>query len=757
MPESEKLVTTELSRDLNLWHVTLMGVGMMIGAGVFIGMGNCLMRVGPGGTMMTFTLNALLAMFSAMSYAELSSAIPRAGGAYNFARIGFGKGWSFIAGWMEWGGSTVAGSLYAMVFSLYVLTFLSDLGWLPWDIAAGGQHHIHISVRVVAAITATAFAYVNYRGASETGKLGSYITIGQTLTLCIIALIGVITAVRDPSRFQNFTPFLPHGWLPVLGTMGFIYVAFEGYEVIAQAGDETIEPRRNLPKAMMLSVVIVGLTYLFVSFASVLAVKELGGGWEQWVGGDANTLFSRIVRQLLPAGGGVLVVMAVVFSATSALNATTYSATRAVYALGRDHMLPPRIASISKKTRTPHIALLVTWLIILSIVLFLPVEAVASMSSMMFLFLFLLVNLCAIRMRRRMGDELQYGYVMPLFPLFPILAIIGQVALVVQLRQVEPKAWNVGPIWIAVGICAYMLYGKTRALSTRDEIVTFDGEKHPDKTGYRILLPVANPDTVLQKILPTMNLAKAYEAEVELLHMVPIPDQVPLSDAELYMDEGREAIVEAMLYLQSRFPIHETIRYCRNAARGILSAAREHQADMIITGWRGRSMRRDFLFGSTLDPILERNPCDVVVLRNCTERAYENILVPFAGGPHSLLAMRVASALVDHDKGRIVLFNVALPGKPTVDIESFVDKYAQELHCPRTCVSAKYGVSREVVKTVVGESASADLVVVGATGERRLRQFAVGSIPEAVADALDCPMIMVKAKTAVKGLVNRWL
>jgi len=103
---------------------------------------------------------------------------------------------------------------------------------------------------------------------------GVFITIGQTATLALVAFLGIGVAIGDPTRFKNFSPFLSDsGWMGILPTMGFVYVAFEGFEVIAQAGDETIDPKRNLPKAMMLSVVIVAITYMFVTIASVLAEK----------------------------------------------------------------------------------------------------------------------------------------------------------------------------------------------------------------------------------------------------------------------------------------------------------------------------------------------------------------------------------------------------------------------------------------------------------------------------------------------------
>ena len=750
--EAQPAPVAELSRELTLFHVTMMGVGMMIGAGIFIGIGNCLKEVGPGGTMMTFALNAVIAICSAMSYAELSSAIPRAGGAYNFARIGFGRTTSFFAGWMEWFASSVAGSLYAVTLALYVLDFCSQFEVLPWP-----HHSGHVSVKLTALAVVALFGYINYRGASETGKIGAFFTLGQTLTLAVVAVVGVILVIQAPERLQNFKPFLPAGWSRLFVTMGFIYVAFEGFEVIAQAGDETIEPRRNLPKAMLLSVLIVAITYVAVTFASVVAVRGFTGDWYTWIGADSDVFFARTVKAMLPRGGGLLVAMAVVFAATSALNATTYSATRAVYALGRDRFLPAAVANVSGRTRTPCMALLATVVIVVAIILFLPVRDVASSASIMFLFLFLLVNVCVIRMRRRMGDELQYGYVMPLFPLPPLLAIAAQVVLAIELRHMSPAAWILAPVWLGLGALVYWGYGRSHVLATRHEILTLREAPPPARRGYRIMIPVANPDNALLMVTQTMKIAAARDAEIELLHMVSVPDAIPLGDAIAYATPGEEAIAESMLYLSMQFPLSHTVRYCRNPARGILFAAVEHQADLIIMGWRGRSQRRDFLFGSTLDPVLERSTCDIIILKDCTARTFPRILVPFTVGPHSLLALRTASILVAEDAGTIVPLNVTVPGKPTVDVDAFLECHQAEFSCPLDRFEPEHAVSRNLVKTIIERAADTDLTIVGATGQRRLLQLTRGSLPEMLAQRLHGPLIMVKAKTPVKSWLNRWV
>jgi APA family basic amino acid/polyamine antiporter len=730
-------VSSELSRDLSLFHITMMGLGMMIGAGVFIGIGTAIGTVGPGGVILAFALNGLIALFTAMSFAELSSAIPRAGGAYNFARIAFGRGPSFLAGWMEWFASSVAGSLYAVVFSAYTLDYVLKvvLGMDPSD------RQLLTLTRIVAPIVAMVFVYINYRGASETGRIGALFTLGQMVFVGAIAVIGIAAAIAQPQRLANFHPFMPKGWMPLLATMGFIYVAFEGFEVIAQAGDETIDPKRNIPKAMLYSIAIVSILYVAVSFATVVAVKAAPGGFEgtamDWVGtrgpmGDGETGFGAAVAELIPFGG-LLVTLAVIFSSTSALNATIYSATRASYALGRDRMLPAAFARISRRRKTPYVALLFTGGIVLTVAGILPTRDVASSASMMFLFLFFLVNLCVIRVRTNMADELSYGFVMPLFPLFPVLAIVCQAVLAMFIIHMSLLAWIIAPAWVLAGVAIYLTYSRRRAIATDDEIRVFEDEPAPAAAGYRIMVAVANPANALEIVTNTYRLAGAKEASVELLHMVPVPDQVPLADAKGYMNEGREAIVEAMLYLAPLFPISSTIRYCRSVARGIVSAVRQKKIDMLIMGWRGGASAGAFNLGSTVDPVVERTPCSVVVLKDCggAER-FRRVLVPVAGGPNGAMALEVASILADPEEGIVVAFTVAT-ARRRLDVEGFVAMNQHRLALPRERITTRTVESSQAMEAILEEAKGYDLVVVGCTREPLIYQVGRETIPERIA------------------------
>ena len=687
-----------LSRELNLFHLTMLGVGMMIGAGAVIGMGYSVKLAGPGGTLLAFALDGLIAVFTAMSYAEMSSAVPKAGSIYNFARIAFGRPVGFMAGWLSWFASSVAGTFYAVICAEYMVDFLAGLGLLDW-LALDPFWR----TRLLAVALALLFVYINYRGVASTGGTASLLTLGQTATLAFIGLFGVVVFILHPERLANFHPFLPRGWSGVLVCMGFEYIAFEGYEVIAEAGDEALQPRRNLPKAILYSVLIVTVTYVLVAFALISGVKGVPGPAWEWLASFGEKGFGAAMQQLLPLGN-LLAVLTVIFAATSALNATVYSATRASYALGRDRMLPAFFGRISAKRSTPHLALLATTVLIIAC-LFLPVTDIAAGASIMFLFLFLLANLSVIRMRRNMGEELQYGYVMPLFPLFPVLAILMQAVLAVFIINVSWVAWVVAPAWVGAGVLVFYAWSRSRALPIREEILSVEETPAPSTAGFRILLPLMDLAHTLSMIPLARRLAGARQGVIELLHLLAVPDQVPLSAAREHALPGQELIAEAMLYLTYQPSIGSSIVYCRSPARGILAEARRRRTDLILLGWRGTAeRRRGYVFGSTVDPILEKAPCNVIVARNPGRPPFRRVLVPVAGGPNSRLALEMAALLADPAEGRVEALHVVRPGSRAPVQNGYLAETAERSGLPPSRFSLKLLVDEDPKAIILREA-----------------------------------------------------
>ena len=155
-----------------------------------------------------------------------------------------------------------------------------------------------------------------------------------------------------------------------------------------------------------------------------------------------------------------------------------------------------------------------------------------------------------------MGDELSYGFIMPFFPWIPILAIVCQGILAVWLIHMSLIAWIVAPLWILSGVLIYLFYSRHKALSFDDEIQVLEEEGSAKKDKYQIMLAVANPANSLTMTRLTYLISEAKDARVNFIHMVPVPELVPLQDAETFMVKGRESIMEAMMYFIMKLNYH---------------------------------------------------------------------------------------------------------------------------------------------------------------------------------------------------------
>ena len=217
-----------LAREMSLMGATFIGVGAMIGAGIFVLIGIAAGVAGPG-LLLTFSLNAIIALLTAMSYAELGSCFHDAGGGYLWVKEGLPKWNGFLSGWMSWFAHAVACSLYALGFGAYFDHVLREFSIVM------PQWGFFSPQKILAAGIAIVFAYVNYRGASETGKIGNLVTLTKIIILLIFIGFGLELIIRQGDWRTTFSTFLPNGFGGVLKAMGLTFIAFQGFEVIAQS------------------------------------------------------------------------------------------------------------------------------------------------------------------------------------------------------------------------------------------------------------------------------------------------------------------------------------------------------------------------------------------------------------------------------------------------------------------------------------------------------------------------------------------
>jgi amino acid transporter/nucleotide-binding universal stress UspA family protein len=745
---------TTLSRNLGVFQLTMMGAGMMIGAGVFVATGIAIGKSGPGGILLAFALNGLIAIFTAMSFAELCSAMPEAGGAYAQVKKAFGGFTGFISGWMNWFALSVAGSLYSITFSKYTLHLLETFEFF-------NRLNLNTGLweKILAVVVALVFIFINYKGVEDTGKSSTIIALGQTFTLGIIGVLGVAVALKDPSRLTNFSPFAQSGWMGVLLAMGFTYVGFEGFEVIGHAGEEAINPRKNIPRAILYAVIIVVTTYILVAFAAVIGSNPEGvANVADWFAKREATGFADAVQALAPFGG-VLVTLAAIFSSTSALNATLFSSTRVSFAMSRDGFLPKKLMRISKN-QVPDIALACSSAIVLVVVLLLDVEAVAAAADIMFLLLFMLINISVIKIRKDMGDELTYGFLMPFFPYIPIVALVLQLVLAILLFELSMLAWISAGLWIAVGIVMYFAYSKKNGKKVAQKF-TLEEEAAQVQKDYQVMLPVRSGgiSDILAKY--AARVAKYFDGELLLTRIVSVPHYLSEKEARAAADRKRGILLSSKESVDIDVPISTVMGRAETAASGIVRYIREKNTDMVVLGWKGYTSKSQYQMGNTIDRVIERAPSNIMIVKPGEEglhtgKEIKKVLLPLGGYNNSLLAIQIANALMaDDEQAEVTLLNVNVHHEPEDKIMNSMQPILKHLGAMNWSVKITYG--DDVVEAILKESQDHDLLVLGASTEGLLKQMLFGQIPEKIASRCKKTVVLVKRDLGIQSFIKRWL
>ncbi|MFW6269776.1 MAG: amino acid permease [Bacillota bacterium] len=761
---SQKNVQSELSREITLFQLTMMGAGMMIGAGVFVATGIATGISGTGGILIAFALNGVVALLSAISMAELASAIPAAGGVYTYIRESFGGIIGFISGWMNWFALAIAGSLYAKTFASYTLHLIREL---DIEILLIIENNPSFYENLLAVLIALLFIMVNYLGASETGGSASYIAVAQTATLGLIGIIGIIMAFVRPENMSNFNAFVPHGWGNVLAAMGFTYIGFEGYEVITHAGEEAVNPKEDIPKAIFYSLIIVVTTYLLMAFAVVIGAPALGMGITEWFTEMGELGVAEAIRNLFPMGG-LLITLAAIFASTSALNATTYSATRVAFAMGREKELPSFLSKISEKRKIPHIALLFTAFLIIPVAILFPIKDVAASTDIVFLLLFLLVNVSVIKIRREKGDELDYSFVMPYFPYIPLVAIISQIVLAYKLFHVSALAWFTTIFWLVAGFIVYFSFSREKIRQRKEEISVSPiiEEKRDLKTlkasSYQVMIPIANSASAGTLIRYAEKIAIHKKAQIILMSVLTIPDQTPLEEAEQFSSEKHELLVNSRQLIKSDLPIDTILRAGRNISRAITTSAKERDTNLLVLGWSGVISHQFFEMGSNLDNIIENAPCDCMIVKpgtteSLSDEEINHLLFPTNGGYQSLLAAEICKILADIFQAKITVLNINNRNENEKDIMRRLDDIKYKFKNNEYDFEIKE--NPKIIQGILEESRKDkyQLVVMGSTGENYFQQLLFGKISEKVASLSSKTVILAKKNVGLRSLLRRWL
>jgi APA family basic amino acid/polyamine antiporter len=444
--------TRALRRGVGLLDLTALGIGAVIGTGIFVVIGEAIGMTGPS-IVISFTLAGVTCIFSALSYAELASSIPVSGSAYTYAYATLGELAAWIIGWdliIEYGIS-VAG--IAIGWGQYFNELIdSAFGWsLPNSIAQppGEGGDVNVPAVFVVAVIVALLVY----GVRETARSNTVMVAIKLLVLLIFVVFGV-TAFHS----GNLTPFTTHGTSGIVDAAAIIFFAYIGFDAISTASEEVENPQRNLPIAIIGSLLIVTVLYIVVSIVAVgaLPANELA---------SADAPLAAALDQGAGYGWGATIVsIGAVIAITSVVLTITYGLTRIVFSMSRDGLLPGFFSRLSER-RTPAASTLLLGTLIAILAAFVPLSSIIELVNIGTLFAFVVVNIGVIVLRRTQPD-MQRGFRVPGVPVVPI---IGALLCVYLMTKLPAETWARFGIWMVIGLVIYFFYGRSHSRLQRGE------------------------------------------------------------------------------------------------------------------------------------------------------------------------------------------------------------------------------------------------------------------------------------------------
>ena len=415
--EPEDTGEGELERTIGLAGGLTIGIGTMIGAGIFVFPGLAAQRAGPAAAL-SFVIGGVIALLVALPASELATAMPRSGGGYFFISRGLGTAAGAIVGLGLWLGLVFASAFYLVGLGHYASAAIAELG----------LQLAFSPVIPLAVVFAVGLTLASIGGTENSATLQNYIVGGLLVILAVFLTYGGLDSLGVFGRETVPEAFFPRGYFPVISTAGLVFTSYLGFAQVATVAGDIKNPSRSLPIAMVGSVLIVTVLYVVTIF---VATSAFGA---EALGTFGETAIVEVAREFLGRPGAVAILVAGILATISSANASILSASRTVYALSRDSLLPDRAGTINIRYGTPHIALLAAGGPIVVLVLTGQVELLAEVASFLHLIMYGLIGVSVIVLRRRGPEWYEPTYEMPGAPALPAIAAVASFGLAVQMQ-----------------------------------------------------------------------------------------------------------------------------------------------------------------------------------------------------------------------------------------------------------------------------------------------------------------------------------
>jgi APA family basic amino acid/polyamine antiporter len=470
-PLDQILATAEkrgLKRQLGAFSLTMLGVGAIIGTGIFVLTAVAAQKAGPG-MMYSFIIAGTVCALTALVYAEIASMVPVAGSAYTYSYAVLGELIAWMVGWALILEYAVAASAVAVGWSNYANGFLTSIGaGLPAKLQVGPMLYtkladgtvVHGAFNLVAFLISLAVTWLLVAGTSKSAKFTSVLVMVKIIALTIF----IILAFPHVNQ-ANFQPMLPLGWgtplsgVGVLGAAASIFFAFVGFDAVSTASEETTNPNRNIPIGLIGSLAICTVFYLLVAYTAVGAEGAQPGGPLS----QAKDPLAFILREIHQPLWAKIVGSAAIVALPSVVLMMIFGQTRILFTMARDGLMPKAFAKVHPRYHTPHVITMITGGVVALFAALFNVDLLADISNAGTLFAFFAVALGVMVLRKTQPDR-KRPFRTPMVWVVGPLAMAGCVLLFFSL------GWNPTIeffcVWAVIGLAVYFLFSRhTSALA----------------------------------------------------------------------------------------------------------------------------------------------------------------------------------------------------------------------------------------------------------------------------------------------------
>jgi uncharacterized hydrophobic protein (TIGR00271 family) len=710
MSEKEYSGQIRFSYGVSHWWVVLKSLSLLVILYSLVLLDDALSLSGSSLVLISVLL-LIFIIVNLLGYIELAVASPRKGGSYRLVQTSEDSNLlAYLTGWLIILAGICVASVLLHVFAHQTSALLTQL------------FNITLPELPIAAVLLVVSAAIKLLPAVRRQR------DFFLLLLLGILLVGVL-AVAPRISLDNFRP-LQSDWK---GTFSLLLMAYIAVEFASEMIGDLRDSSRHSPRVLLLSTVMGSLAATLIG---AIALGVLGGGnrspWGNPLADLAGLLGGKWASGIM-AGLSLLTIL-------FALSRVLSFLIRKFYLMTRDGFWPDFFLKTTPRTKSPYYinALL---LLLLSSSLFIPTTYLMHLGSLFYLLVLMIINLTLARQ-----DQMVSSFQLPIHPWIPALVLVLDMLLILVWAEFLPAAAGL----ILVGLIIFLVYGRNHSIVAKEGITVFKTavEEETAKQHTRILVPIANPETAESLLHLAGTLVRSEGGKVIALRVVTVPSQLPLSDGRTQAEADRLLLDRAIdQATKEEFRVQTMTRVSRSVAEGILDTAREEDVDQILVGWSGgepRSLSKSL--GPVLDPIVKDAPCDVLIVKGHNWKEINSILVPAAGGPNAPIGARLAWTLSQSSGAKVTGLYVQVgraSSSRMAENRRILAGTFEGLEFSQP-PELKVIIANTVESGIISEAENYDLVIVGASEQGFIDQFAFGSIPQRIASQSPHSSVMVK-------------